>query len=45
VGPPESWEHHGMDGDAKGQPVQSNWPSHGSAPCLIRKIMVGTAYS
>jgi TldD protein len=45
VGPPESWEHHGMDGDAKGQPVQSNWPSHGSAPCLIRKVMVGAAYS
>jgi TldD protein len=45
VGPPESWEHHGMDGDAKGQPVQSNWPSHGSSPCLIRKIMVGTAFS
>jgi TldD protein len=45
VGPPEAWEHHGMDGDAKGQPVQSNWPSHGSSPCLIRKIMVGTAYS
>ncbi len=45
VGPPGSWEHHGMDGDAKGQPVQSNWPSHGSSPCLIRKIMVGTAFS
>jgi TldD protein len=45
VGPPESWEHHGLTGDAKGQPVQSNHPSHGSAPCLIRKIMVGAAYS
>ncbi|MGI8671075.1 MAG: TldD/PmbA family protein, partial [Luteitalea sp.] len=45
VGPPESWEHHGMDGDAKGQPVQSNYPSHGSAPCLIRKVMVGAAFS
>jgi TldD protein len=45
VGPPESWEHHGMDGDAKGQPVQSNWPSHGSSPCLIRKVMVGAAFS
>ena len=45
VGPPEAWEHHGMDGDAKGQPVQSNWPSHGSSPCLIRKIMVGAAFS
>jgi TldD protein len=45
VGPPESWEHHGMNGDAKGQPVQSNWPSHGSSPCLIRKVMVGAAFS
>ncbi len=45
VGPPEAWEHHGMDGDAKGQPVQSNWPSHGSSPCLIRKVMVGTAFA
>jgi TldD protein len=45
VGPPEAWEHHGMDGDAKGQPVQSNWPSHGSSPCLIRKVMVGAAFS
>ena len=45
VGPPETWTHHGLTGDAKGQPVQSNHPSHGSAPCLIRKIMVGAAYS
>ncbi len=45
VGPPESWEHHGMDGDAKGQPVQSNYPSHGSAPCVIRKVMVGAAFA
>ena len=45
VGPPESWEHHGLTGDAKGQPMQVNHPSHGSAPCLIRKIMVGAAYA
>jgi TldD protein len=45
VGPPESWRHNGMGGDAKGQPVQSNRPSHGSAPCLIRKVMVGAAFS
>jgi TldD protein len=45
VGPQSAWEHHGLTGDAKGQPVQSNHPSHGSAPCLIRKIMVGAAYS
>jgi TldD protein len=45
VGPPETWEHHGMGGDAKGQPVQSNRPSHGSAPMLIRRIMVGSAFS
>jgi TldD protein len=45
VGPPESWEHHGMGGDAKGQPVQSNRPSHGSTPMLIRRVMVGAAFS
>ena len=45
VGPPESWEHHGMGGDAKGQPVQSNRPSHGSAPMLFRRIMIGAAFS
>jgi TldD protein len=45
VGPPETWEHHGMGGDAKGQPVQSNRPSHGSSPMLLRRIMVGTAFS
>jgi TldD protein len=45
VGPPEAWEHHGMGGDAKGQPVQSNRPSHGSSPVLIRRIMVGAAFS
>jgi len=31
VGPQETWEHHGLTGDAKGQPVQSNHPSHGSS--------------
>jgi len=45
VGPAETWEHFGLSGDAKGQPVQSNHPSHGSAPCLIRRIMVGAAYA
>jgi TldD protein len=45
VGGPEAWEHHGLTGDAKGQPVQSNHPSHGSSPCLIRRIMVGAAYA
>jgi len=45
VGPAETWEHYGLTGDAKGQPVQSNHPSHGSSPCLIRRIMVGAAYA
>ena len=45
VGPPSAWEHHGMGGDAKGQPVQSNRPSHGSSPILIRRVMVGAAFS
>jgi len=44
VGPPEEWKHIGMGGDAKGQPVQSNRPSHGASPILLRKIMVGTAF-
>ncbi len=45
VGPPSAWQHVGMTGDAKGQPVQSNHPSHGSSPCLIRRVMVGAAYA
>jgi len=45
VGPAEAWQHFGLTGDAKGQPVQSNHPSHGSSPCLIRRIMVGAAYA
>jgi TldD protein len=45
VGPAASWEHHGMDGDAKGQPTQSNYPSHGSSPCLVRRVMVGAAFA
>ncbi|MEW6320311.1 MAG: TldD/PmbA family protein [Acidobacteriota bacterium] len=41
----ESWEMHGTTGDAKGQPVQINHPSHGSPWVRIRRIMVGAAYS
>jgi TldD protein len=41
----ESWEMYGTTGDAKGQPVQINHPSHGSPWCRIRRIMVGAAYS
>jgi TldD protein len=41
----ESWEMFGTTGDAKGQPVQINHPSHGSPWLRIRKIMVGAAYS
>jgi TldD protein len=44
VSGPESWEMHGTTGDAKGQPVQINHPSHGSPYCRIRRIMVGAAY-
>jgi TldD protein len=39
----ESWELNGLVGDAKGQPVQTNYPSHGSPWLLIRKMMVGAA--
>ena len=41
----EHWEMYGTTGDAKGQPVQINHPSHGSPWCRIRRIMVGAAYS
>ncbi len=41
----ESWQMFGTTGDAKGQPVQINHPSHGSPHLRIRRIMVGTAYS
>jgi TldD protein len=41
----EHWEMFGTTGDAKGQPVQINHPSHGSPWCRIRRIIVGAAYS
>jgi TldD protein len=41
----EHWEMFGTTGDAKGQPVQINHPSHGSPWVRIRRIMVGAAYS
>ncbi|MGE0041909.1 MAG: TldD/PmbA family protein [Vicinamibacterales bacterium] len=41
----ESWQMFGTTGDAKGQPVQINHPSHGSPWVRIRQIMVGAAYS
>jgi len=41
----ESWEMFGTTGDAKGQPVQINHPSHGSPWMRIRRVMVGAAYS
>jgi TldD protein len=44
VSGPESWEMYGTTGDAKGQPVQINHPSHGSPHCRIRRIMIGAAY-
>ena len=41
----DSWRMYGTTGDAKGQPVQINHPSHGSPYLRIRKVMVGAAYS
>ncbi len=41
----ESWEMFGTTGDAKGQPVQINHPSHGSPWVRIKRIMVGAAFS
>src|SRR5688572_28725379 len=41
----ESWQMFGTTGDAKGQPVQINHPSHGSPWFRIRRVMVGAAYS
>ena len=42
---PESWAMFGTTGDAKGQPVQINHPSHGSPWFRIKRVMVGAAYS
>ena len=42
---PDSWAMFGTTGDAKGQPVQINHPSHGSPWFRIRRVMVGAAYS
>lgn len=44
VSGPEHWEMYGTTGDAKGQPVQINHPSHGSPYLRIKRIMVGAAY-
>ena len=41
----DSWRMYGTTGDAKGQPVQINHPSHGSPYLRIKKVMVGAAYS
>lgn len=41
----DSWQMYGTTGDAKGQPVQINHPSHGSPTLRIKRIMVGAAYS
>ena len=41
----ESWEMHGTTGDAKGQPVQINHPSHGAPTCRIKGVTVGAAYA
>jgi TldD protein len=42
---PDQWENHGTQGDAKGQPTQSQAVSHGSPWCLVRDIMVGGAFA
>jgi TldD protein len=42
---PDQWELHGTQGDAKGQPTQSQAVSHGSPWLLVRDIMVGGAFS
>jgi TldD protein len=41
---PDQWELHGTQGDAKGQPTQSQGVSHGSPWLLVRDIMVGGAF-
>jgi TldD protein len=41
---PESWQMYGTTGDAKGQPVQINHPSHGAPTCRIKGVMVGAAF-
>jgi TldD protein len=44
VGGPDQYELHGTQGDAKGQPTQSQAVSHGSPWLLVRNIMVGGAF-
>jgi TldD protein len=44
VGGPDQYELHGTQGDAKGQPTQSQAVSHGSPWLLVRDIMVGGAF-
>jgi TldD protein len=44
VGGPDQYEMHGTQGDAKGQPTQSQAVSHGSPWLLVRNIMVGGAF-
>jgi TldD protein len=34
------WVNHGLTSDGKGEPVQINAMSHGSAPSLFRQINV-----
>lgn len=41
VSGPQHVEAFGLGGDAKGQPVQSNYPSHASPWLLVRGVMVG----
>ncbi len=41
----DSWQMFGTTGDAKGQPVQINHPSHGSPYVRIKRVMVGAAYT
>ena len=40
VGPASTWEHHGLTGDAKGQPGQSNSVSHGCVPARFKGVNI-----
>ena len=37
------WEAYGLGGDAKGQPIQTNYPTHGASWMRIRNVNVGGA--
>lgn len=40
VAGPDSWQPYGLTGDAKGQPIQSNYPTHGCSWMRFRNVNI-----